>query len=217
MGLISGKVASMILAGTVVTGGLASLTYDGGDALKTVRLWMMDESSKVQAFDKAEGKLLDKINALKTAASTKIGEANDLIADKNTVIRDKNQTIEGLAEEIDGYLEEIRILEAQIDELTGDNEQLRGELDSALVDLELIRAQLAQANEQIAELTTENERLNQELEKANGEIQKANDDAYGTEAFIDQVQTEKHKPLSDEEIEEVDITLPEIVDEDGTE
>ena len=227
MGLISGKVASMILAGTLATGsvvGLVSVTYDGGDALKTVRLWMMDESSKVQAFDKAEGKLLDKISALKSAASDKIGEANDLIAGKNTVIRDKNQTIEELREEINGYLEQIESLEAQIDELTGDKEQLREELNSALADLELIRSQLAQANEQIAKLqeeieslTAENDRLNQELEKANGEIEKANDDAAATEAFIYQIKTDKHNPLSDEEIEEVDITLPEIVDEDGAE
>ena len=44
------------------------MTYEGKEALKTVRLWMMDESTKVQQFDEVEGKLLEKINTLKGAA-----------------------------------------------------------------------------------------------------------------------------------------------------
>ena len=83
---------------------------------------------------------------------------------------------------------------------------------------------LEQANELIAELqgeieslTAENQRLNEELGKANDEIEEANDDAFATEAFIDQVKTDDFQPLSEGEIEELDITLPEIVDESVTE
>ena len=127
MALISGKVASLILAGTLATGGAAgivSMTYEGKEALKTVRLWMMDESTKVQQFDKVEGKLLEKISALKDAATEKIGEANNLIAGKNTTIRDKNEAIEELEIEIEGYLEQIASLQAEIENLNGVNAEI---------------------------------------------------------------------------------------------
>jgi len=220
MGLISSKVASLILAGTLATGGtaaLVSMTYEGKDALKTVRLWMMDESTKVQQFDKAEGKLLEKISALKSAAAEKIVEANNLIAGKNTSIRDKNDAIEELEIEIEGYLEQIASLQAEIENLNGVNEQLRAELASAYEVLEQANELIAELQGEIESLTAENQRLNEELGKANDEIEEANDDAFATEAFINQVKTDNLQPLSEGEIEELDITLPEIVDESVTE
>lgn len=220
MGLISGKVASLILVGSLATGGaagLVSMTYEGKDALKTVRLWMMDESTKVQQFDKVEGKLLEKIGALKSAATEKIGEANNLIAGKNTTIRDKNAAIEELEIEIEGYLEQIASLQAEIENLNGVNEQLRTELASAYEVLERANELIAELQGEVESLTAENQRLNEELGKANDEIEEANDDAFATEAFIYQVKTDNFQPLSDGEFEELDITLPEIVDESVTE
>lgn len=220
MGLISGKVGSLILAGTLATGGgaaLVSMTYEGKEALKTVRLWMMDESTKVQQFDQVEGKLLEKINALKGAATEKIGEANDLIAGKNTTIRDQEAAIEELRIEIEGYLEQIASLQAQVENLNVENEQLRAELASANEELERANQLITELQGEKEALTAENQRLNEELGKANDEIEKANDDAFATEAFIDQVETDDSQPLSEGEMEELDITLPEIVDENVTE
>ncbi|MGN1401167.1 MAG: hypothetical protein ACI4XL_06680 [Bacillus sp. (in: firmicutes)] len=227
MGIISGKVASMVMAGTLVAGGAAgivSMTYDGGNALKTVRLWMMDESSKVQDFDQAESKLLAKISALKDAASIKIVEANELIAGKNTLIQDKDQIIANLEQEIEAYLQQITELNAEIENLTGENGRLQAELDSKIAELQETKEQLEQAygqivalQEEIGSLTAENERLNQELDKANGEISKANNDAEATKAFINQVKTENHNPMSEEEIEAIDVTLPDVVDENQAE
>ena len=119
MGLISGKIAGIALAGVVTVGSVAGfVSFDGQKSLDYAKDKLFEQASELVQFEINEGTLLEKIQDLRKMANGKVAEANELISDKNSNISEKTAKIAQLEKELAAIQAEYKKLDNMLRKTT---------------------------------------------------------------------------------------------------
>lgn len=229
MGIISGKVAAMALAGTVAVGTIG-ITFTGGETVDQVKAQLEGLKDKVTAYEFSENSLFEKIGLVKADATEKLTFANGKIVDAKNQINNLEaekslltKTNEKLTAERDQLLVDKAQLEDALEDANADKASLTQELAAANAEILELNDTIADKNAEIAglerevsnlesrltalqtdydELFAENEANKSEVERANAEVEEANDkvaELGGVSSNVEDA-TEDLKPMTEEEL-----------------
>ncbi|MGD7008846.1 hypothetical protein [Metabacillus sp. 84] len=218
MAILSGKAASVLLAGSLAVTAVG-VTFNGGQTIDNVKNQLIELKDKVVAYDAAEAKLLEKIGLIKADATGKLTNANGKIVDAKTMINDleaeksllttKN---EKLTAERDALLSTKAQLEADLETANGEISQLKVGLAAANASIDDLNGQIQVLENQLSALQAnydalveENEANKSEAERANEEVKKANDKVAELERAANEVEagTDGKSAMTQEELDAI--------------
>lgn len=150
MGLITGKIAALAIAGTVAVG----VTFTGTGTIDAVKSQLGNLGNKISQYEASENNLLGKITGLKVSANEKIGQANKTIFEQAQQIEsltNKNNDLNALVKKYEG---EIKNLKAELANLKAANSSqfkiilaMEAELNKVKAELKATKQELAQVKD----------------------------------------------------------------------
>lgn len=148
MGLITGKIAALAIAGTVAVG----VTFTGTGTIDAVKSQLGNLGNKISQYEASENNLLGKITGLKVSANEKIGQANKTIFEQAQQIEsltNKNNDLNTLVKKYEG---EIKNLKAELANLKAANSSQFKIILAMETELNKVKAELKATKQELVQV-----------------------------------------------------------------
>ncbi|WP_050616498.1 hypothetical protein [Bacillus testis] len=230
MGLISAKVAGIVLASSVAVSGVGYVAYNGHDTISQAKKDLNDAANKIVGLSFSQGRLQDYIADFKKSVNATVAQANTVIGNKNVSIGQlqddnakKSKEIEELLTKIKGLEKELTTIKSEYAELESEHEKVKQELFTAMKDLEETKQLLFDTTEELkaalaanAQLQEENKNLAETNVKLVGQVNQANTDAVELKKAMEDANAKIDKAyegnLDEAAIKAIGWEVPPVVD-----